>query len=158
MKVMPPMHVGAGFSRMLKKLCMIIPDLDAVDSLEQLKSQGAGSRLNVVLTCHEIIHNLHFVIDEDSFRKRSNTKIRDWDNEEELLTITGDVGTVPLPTSVMLACNPRLFNEHSLCRILNLSNRSSHHSRPEDVSSPDTIDLSAPPMGIPSWSEIWPDG
>jgi len=153
MGVMPPMHVGAGFSRMLNKLCMNIPDLDEVSSLEQLKSQSASERLNVVLTCHEIIHNLHFLIDKESFKKRSKKKISDWDDEEELLTITGDVGTVPTPNSVMLACNPGLFNEHSLCRILKLSNRSSHQSIPEDVSSRDTVDLKALPVGIPwCWS------
>jgi hypothetical protein len=153
MSVMAPLMGNAGFSSKLNKLCMYIPDLDAVNSLEQLKSGGASERLGVVLTCHEIIHNLHCLTDKASFTTRSRTKISDWDNEEELLTITGNVGTVALPTSVMLACNPRLFNEHSLCRILKLSNRPNHHSAPGDVTSTDTVDLSAMPMGIPSWCD-----
>ena len=154
MKVMPPMHVGAGFSRMLKKLCMVVPDLDGVDSLEQLKKLGAKQRLSVVLTCHEILHNLHFEIDQGSFNARSKAKIGDWDNEEEQLTITGDTGTVALPSTVMVACNPRLFNEHSLCRILKLSNRPNHHSSPDDVSSASNVDLAAEPKGIPWWREL----
>lgn len=154
MQVMKPLHVGAGFSSMLKKLCMTVPDLDGVNSLEQLKKLGAAERLSVVLTCHEIIHNLHFVIDKASFTARSKKKIGDWDNEEELLTITGDTGSVALPSAVMVACNPRLFNEHSLCRILKLSNRPNHHSSPTDVASSSNVDLAAEPKGIPWWSQL----
>ena len=151
MKVMGPMMGNAGYSSKLNKLCMRIPDLDDVSSLERLKRGGAAQRLSVVLACHEIIHNLHFMIDKPSFTRRSAARIADWDNEEELLTITGDVGKVALPSAVMVGCNPGLFNEHSLCRILRLSNRPDHHSAPNDVSSTDTVDLSAMPMGMPVW-------
>ena len=151
MSVMAPMMGNAGYSSKLNKLCMYVPDLDAVGSLEQLKGADSGRRLSVVLTCHEIIHNLHFMIDRASFTNRSKARVADWDNEEELLTITGDTGTVALPGSVMVACNPRLFNEHSLCRILKLSNRSDHHSAPKDVVSTDVVDLTRMPTGIPMW-------
>lgn len=155
MTVMAPMMGNAGYSSRLNKLCMKVPDLTDVGSLELLKAADAGRRLSIVLTCHEIIHNLHFMIDKASFTSRSKTRVAEWDNEEELLTITGDTGSVALPGAVMVACNPRLFNEHSLCRILRLSCRSNHHSAPTDVAGTGTIDLSAMPMGIPMSAWEW---
>jgi hypothetical protein len=154
MKVMGQMCAGPGFSRMLKALCMPIPDLGDIGSLEQLKGMGVAARLNVVLTCHEILHNLHFALHLDSFKARSVKKVADWDNEEEMLTIAGETGTVPLPGVIMVSCNPKLFNEHSLCRILKLSNRADHHSRPSDVASSEVVDFSALPTGVPWWSEL----
>ncbi|MEO5685853.1 MAG: hypothetical protein ABIR54_00690 [Burkholderiaceae bacterium] len=151
MSVMAPMMGNSGYSGRLNKLCMKIPDLDGIDSLEALKGEGAGVRLSVILTCHEIIHNLHRLVDNGSFVARSKARVADWDNEEEQLTIAGDTGTVALPGAVMLACNPRLFNEHSLCRILRLSNRTNHHCAPVDVSSAETVDLKALPKGVVVW-------
>ncbi len=60
-----------------------------------------------------------------------------------------------LPNAVQVACQPRLFNEHSLCRILKLSCRSDHHSAPVDAATASTIDLTAMPMGIPMASWDW---
>lgn len=154
MSVMAPLMGNAGFSSKLNKLCMNMPDLSGTDSLEQVKNLSAGERLKIVLTCHEIIHNLHFMIDRASFAARSRARVLDWDNEEEQLTIAGETGTVAVPSAVMVACNPRLFNEHSLCRILRLSNRPDHHSVPVDVSSDQTVDLKAMPTGIPFWSSL----
>lgn len=156
MKVMGPMGKMAGFSYKLKKLCMKIPDLSNVSSLEQVKAMDESGRMAVILCCHEILHNLHCAIDGPSFLARSQTGNTEWDNEEEMLTISGDTGTVALPSSVMVACNPKLFNEHSLCRILRLSNRPSHKTLPSDVSSMGNVDLTSAPTGIPfNYSEIY---
>jgi len=154
MKVMSRTCAGAGYTHMLNALCMAIPDLSDVGSLEQLKGKGAMERLTVVLACHEVLHGLHFALDKPSYKARIKKRIPDWDNEEEQLTIAGDTGSIALPAAVEVHANPRLFNEHSLCRILKLSNRPDHHSAPHDVASNDVVDLSALPTGIPFWTQL----
>ncbi|MBE0621824.1 MAG: hypothetical protein IH605_14625 [Burkholderiales bacterium] len=155
MKVMGALGPLAGFSRKLKKLCINIPDLSGVGSLGALKSQGAGTRISVVVVCHEIFHFLHFLVDEQTFVARSNKTVDEFDNEEELLTITGDTGQIALPDSIQVACQPKLFNENSLCKILNLTLRSNHHTGLADNTTQDTVDLSAIPNSVTSYAEIW---
>lgn len=155
MKVMGPLGSHVGFSRQLKKLCINIPDLSGVSSLKDLKSQSASTRISVVVVCHEVLHFLHCLVDEKTFLSRSKKKVDEYDNEEELLTITGDTGTIALPDSIQVACQPKLFNENSLCKILNLTLRSSHHGGLADNTSKETVDLSALPSSVTSYAEIW---
>lgn len=155
MRVMGQLGPMAGFSRKLKKLCINIPDISGVDDLVGLKKQGASTRINVVVVCHEIFHYLHFLVDENTFLQRSAARIPAYDNEEELLTIAGDTGRIMLPGSIQEICQPKLFNENSLCKILNLTVRPDHHSKLADNTSGDSIDLSSLPKAQTTFADLW---
>lgn len=133
MEVVGQMGHLSGFSSMLNKLYINVPDLNEVMSLDKLKQQNSKSRLSVLLTCHEIIHNLHWLYDKKAFSARSKKKVAQWDNEEELLTITGKEGIVALQNEFLLLFNPKKFNEHALCSILKIKIRSNHKDLPDPV-------------------------
>ena len=153
MQVIAPLGGNAGFSKKLGKLCMKVPDLSGMDSVSDLKTAAVDVRVTTVIACHEVLHYLHRLVDLDTFDKRTAASYDEYDNEEELLTISGDKGTVGWPDGIETVCQPKLFNENSLCKILNLTLRSGHKGMPKDATSGDTVDLSTPvPQNV---ANIW---
>jgi len=77
--------------------------------------------------CHETFHFFHDMLDPPNFRRRNTLSSRDFDTEEEELTITGTCPSVRDD-----AWDHSLFNENAVLRDRGLPERTSHLSREEE--------------------------
>lgn len=104
---------------------------------KKLSELPAGERMDIALFCHEVLHNLHHFIDPASYKSRggegnsasmgrtiSHKGMKSIPNQEELLTITGELlNKEEISYLLKKHCNPEDYNEFKICETLHLEHR-----------------------------------